>query len=196
MIETELIEGEGALLVIFQEEEFRLPEDIKTSVLLVKNIDWNRDLSPWPAPRVFKKGENFSGHGSETLEVILDALKDRKEKILIAGYSLAGLFALYACTKTDRFIGCVSASGSMWFPEFDAWLKSNPVHCQYVYLSLGDTEKNTRNPLMAMVEDRTRQAYEIISKQTVCEFEMNPGNHFSDPQGRLLKGIRKALANI
>lgn len=196
MIETELAEREGPLIVIFEEEEFHLPKDIKASVMRVKNIDWNRDLSPWPAPKVFKKGENFSGCGKETLEVILAALKNRKEKILIAGYSLAGLFALYACTETDRFSGCVSASGSMWFPEFDIWLKSHPVHCPYVYLSLGDTEKNTRNPLMASVEERTKEAYEIISKQTVCEFEMNPGNHFNDPQGRLLKGIRKALANI
>lgn len=196
MIKTELTGRSGPLIVMFEEESFTLPEDINASLLLVKNIDWNRDLSPWPAARVFKKGEDFSGHADETLAFILDALKERKEKILIAGYSLAGLFALYACTKTDRFDACVSASGSMWFPGVDTWLKEHPVQCAYVYLSLGDTEKNTRNPLMSQVEEKTEEAYRIISEYAKSEFEMNPGNHFNDPQGRLIKGIRKALMNI
>ena len=34
----------------------------------------------------------------------------------IAGYSLAGLFALYALYKTDAFTRVASMSGSLWFP--------------------------------------------------------------------------------
>lgn len=41
---------------------------------------------------------------------------ERRVFIGIAGYSLAGLFALYALYKTDVFTRVASMSGSLWFP--------------------------------------------------------------------------------
>ena len=197
MIETETVSGNGTLVVLIDDRGFTLPEDMGASLLLIKNVDWNRDLSPWRAPKVFRNGEDFGEGAGETLTEILKAMDEiTHEKAILAGYSLAGLFALYAGTKTAAFDACVSALGSLWFPSFDTWLMEHPMQCGYVYLSLGDQEKNTRNVLMSSVEDRTRQAHEIISKTARCDFEMNPGNHFREPDERLRKGIRKAYQAI
>ena len=131
------------------------------------------------------------------IRVILEAMNSVSyRKAIIAGYSLAGLFALYACTVSSRFDACVSASGSLWYEGFDTWLKEHPVQCDYVFLSLGDNEKNTRNPRMAKVEEKTREAFELISGYTACELQMNPGGHFNDPEGRLRRAIGQTLNTI
>lgn len=194
MITTEYIPGNGNLIILPQEEELLQKENTGASFLVIRNLDWNHDLSPWHAEKIFKKGEDFTGGADDTLKIILEALDQITfEKAVIAGYSLAGLFALYACSVSDRFAGCVSASGSLWFPGFDSWLREHPLKCSYVYLSLGDQEKNTRNPLMSQVEKKTYEISEMIRTYCDTDLEMNPGNHFSDPCGRMLKGIREAL---
>lgn len=196
MIHTEYIKGNDILIVMCEEHDLNI-EIEGSSLLLVKDIDWNRDLSPWKADRVFRKGEDFGGQADETLKIILDAMKEIPyRKAMIAGYSLAGLFALYACTKTDAFAGCVSASGSLWFPGFDVYLKQNKVKCESVYLSLGDKEKNTHNPVMEKIEEKTYEAYEVIGQYTHVKMEMNPGNHFNEPEKRLRKGIDHILADL
>jgi predicted alpha/beta superfamily hydrolase len=120
--------------------------------------------------------------------------RNQYRQVILGGYSLAGLFALYACTKTDLFDSCLSASGSLWYPGWISYLQEHPVQCRKVYLSLGDTEKNTRSPLMAQVEDNTRICAEMIGKYAEVTMEMNPGSHFNDPSGRIVKGIRSLTA--
>ena len=74
--------------------------------------DWNRELSPWEAPPVFGKVP-FGGMAEETLSFVLDRLLPELRtrlgadmKLCIGGYSLAGLFALWAATRTDAFFRC------------------------------------------------------------------------------------------
>lgn len=200
MIEMELIPGSRRLVILNDEDAPQiLQEKTGVSILMLKNPDWNRDLSPWPSGRVFRKGEDFGGEADSTLKQIDEWLARHHaefDKVIIAGYSLAGLFALYASAQQDWYDACVSASGSLWYPGFAEWLQSHPVRSSAVYLSLGDQEKNTRNPLMASVEEKTLQVYEILCTYTRCTMQMNPGNHFNDPQGRLLAGIEWALENI
>jgi hypothetical protein len=61
MMELRLIPGDDRLIVLPGEEgEIKaVSERIGASVLAVENLDWNRDLSPWPAEKVFRKGEDF-----------------------------------------------------------------------------------------------------------------------------------------
>ena len=196
---SKLKDGNENLIVFIggEEDEELLQKGRKESFLIIKADDWNRDLSPWPAQRVFKKGEDFAGGADETIDELLQLLesyRNRYRTIAITGYSLAGLFALYACTKTDVFDCCLSVSGSLWYPGWTEYLQNHPVHCRRVYLSLGDTEKNTRNPLMAQVEDNTRKTEELLKEYTEVILEMNPGNHFNDPTGRIIRGIQKLFA--
>ena len=72
--------------------------------IAAKVENWNDELSPWKAPAVFKN-EDFGGGAAETLEKILALCTDPGKTYYIGGYSLAGLFALWAAYQTDRFSG-------------------------------------------------------------------------------------------
>ena len=78
-------------------------------LLAFKVEDWNRDLSPWEAPAVFG-AEAFGDGAQETLDEILSCCTDKEKTYYIGGYSLAGLFALWAACRTDRFAGVAAAS--------------------------------------------------------------------------------------
>ena len=170
-----------------------LPPVDGITAVSVTGMDWNESLSPWPADKVFAKGEAFAGKADEFLRELTDVLESEYsgqwESRGIIGYSLAGLFALYACTKTDLFDRCASVSGSLWYPGFTEYLRSHPVHCPRVYLSLGDREAAGKNPVMRTVEERTKEAYSLISSYADAVLEMNPGNHFNEPGKRIQKAI-------
>ena len=151
--------------------------------------DWNRDLSPWKAKAVFK-GEDFGEGARETLEEILLFLSDRDKNYYLCGYSLAGLFALWASFKTDIFTGIAAVSPSVWFPGFIDYMKERQIKADKVYLSLGDKEEKTKNPIMSTVGDCIREAEEIVKSQGAkTTLEWNEGNHFRDVDIRVSKGI-------
>ena len=151
--------------------------------------DWNRDLSPWEAPPVFGS-EGFSGGAGSTLEAVLNACGDPYKTFFVGGYSLAGLFALWAAYQTDIFKGAAAASPSMWFPGFLDYMKTHEIKTSAVYLSLGDKEEKTRNPVMATVGDRIREAEQWLSGSGVdCTLEWNKGNHFKEPDIRTAKAF-------
>ncbi len=158
--------------------------------------DWNRDLSPWEAPAVFGK-ENFGSGAQETLESLLGLCTDKSKTYCIGGYSLAGLFALWAAYQTDVFSGIAAASPSMWFPGFIEYMEKSDIKAGTVYLSLGDREEKTRNPVMATVGDRMRRAYDLLdSRGLCCILEWNEGNHFKDPDLRMAKAFSWLLSSI
>lgn len=126
-------------------------------LLALKVEDWNHDLSPWQAPAAFGN-EVFGGGASETLQGVLDVIQEIEpngmtsdRQYFMGGYSLAGLFALWAGYQTEIFSGIAAASPSIWFPGFVDYMKSNSLHSNRVYLSLGDREERTRNQMMATV---------------------------------------------
>ena len=114
---------------------------------------WNDALSPWKAPAVWGK-QGFGGKAGDTLrfltEQVIPTLKQQyplpeNVKIILGGYSLAGLFALWASTQTDLFYGVAAASPSVWFPGWMEFEQQRPIQAQHIYLSLGDKEERTRN---------------------------------------------------
>ena len=159
----------------------------------VKVNSWNEDLSPWKAPAVFGK-EDFGEGAGQTLEFLLREViseQEKKEKtIFLGGYSLAGLFALWAGCRTDCFRGIAAASPSVWFSGFTDFLQANPMRADAVYLSLGDREEKTRNPVMAQVGNAIRNVHGILcSSGTACVLEWNKGNHFTEPDLRTAKAF-------
>ena len=175
------IETEAKTITELTGGEFRL--------IAVKIEDWNRDLSPWEAPPVFGK-EAFGGGAAETLAEFLKLCDDKSKRYYIGGYSLAGLFALWAVCQTDAFAGAAAVSPSVWFPGFADYMKERGVQCGRVYLSLGDREERTRNPVMAAVGDRIRELHAFLSARgTDCVLEWNPGNHFRDADLRTARAF-------
>ena len=174
-----------------------LRPDRERLLVFVPVEDWNRDLSPWKAEPVFGK-EGFGDGAAETLSRIGTELLPYLERqypregrrFFVCGYSLAGLFALWAVCRTDAFSGVAGVSPSVWFPGWLVFAKEHPVRCGKVYLSLGDREERARNPLLASVGNAIREQEALLSGSgvPVC-LEWNPGNHFADADGRLARGI-------
>ena len=158
-------------------------------LIAVRINDWNYELSPWKAPAVFGK-EDFGDGASKQLEELLDLCADKRKTYYIGGYSLAGLFALWAAYQTDVFSAVAAASPSMWFPEFDEYMLKNEIRTDTVYLSLGDREEKARNPVMATVGDKMRKAHKLLKDRGVnCILEWNYGNHFKDADIRTAKAF-------
>jgi predicted alpha/beta superfamily hydrolase len=175
--------------------------DIRLALVCVVTPDWNGELSPWPAPRAFASGEDFTGGADAYLKLLTEEIVPEAEARLnivpsqryLTGYSLAGLFALYAVTKTALFDGFGSMSGSLWYDGFTDYLARHKTLCSANrgYLSLGDREAITKNPRMAKVLDCTRQAEGLLKANGMeMLFELNHGNHYADVPARLARGIR------
>lgn len=169
-------------------------------LICISGLNWNRDLSPWPAEAVFRGGERFPGGADEYLRDLMEDVIPgvlcsgglRPEHLAIAGYSLAGLFALYALYKTGMFSGAASVSGSLWYPGFMEFAENHTpvVRPEGIYLSLGDREEHTKNPVMRTVGERTRRLKELYEHEGIsCIYEENPGNHFQEPELRTARAI-------
>ena len=170
------------------------------SFAAVKIPDWNTDMSPWAIPPVYKNDEPFTGGAGAYLEkltneivpAVISNIGGKPTYIALAGYSLAGLFAIFAMYHTDMFSRIASASGSMWYPRFVDYAKTNKLAKMpdKLYLSLGDKEAKTRNQIMAAVENNTRELYDYYNSIGInTVFEMNEGNHFKDAALRIAKAI-------
>ena len=194
-------ENEGALIF----DLVKTMTEADFSLLEVSGMDWNRDFSPWEAPAVFKNDAPFGGKADAFLnelteKIVPDAVSElgsRPSAVFIAGYSLAGLFAVYALYKTTVFSGAASASGSFWFPGFLEFASSNSfaVVPSKLYLSLGDREALTRNPVMSTVQSNTEKLVEQYkAKGLDVTYELNPGNHFQEPAKRMAKGIARLIS--
>ena len=186
--DLELIESEAAAIRQLAGRDFHLTA--------VRVRDWNRDLTPWEAPPVFGK-EGFGNGAGETLQEILELAGGEKKKIILGGYSLAGLFALWAGYRTERFAGIAAASPSVWFPGFSDFMRENTMKAGCVYLSLGDREEKTRNQVMARAGDCIREARELLDRQGICcALEWNEGNHFKDPDLRTARAFAWVMNHI
>ncbi|MCR5302003.1 MAG: esterase [Lachnospiraceae bacterium] len=158
-------------------------------LIAVRTGSWNDELSPWEAPPVFGK-KGFGGGAAKTFEHIMTLTEDPSKKYIIGGYSLAGLFSLWAAYRTDVFYAVAAASPSVWFPLFSDFVKENKIKTKKVYLSLGDREEKTSNPVMSSVGSNIRDIYDHLkSTGTECILEWNSGNHFKDPDLRTAKAF-------
>jgi predicted alpha/beta superfamily hydrolase len=162
--------------------------------------DWNQELTPWPAPPVFGKIP-FGNGSTDTLDFVisqlLPAFQEETPHVILGGYSLAGLFALWASYQTNRFEGVVAASPSVWFPKWIEYATDNKPLTKSIYLSLGDKEEKTKNPVMAQVGNAIRKLNGLLTEQidnTILEW--NPGNHFVDSEKRTAKGFAWVMNSI
>ena len=170
------------------------------TLVTVSNLAWNHDMAPWDSPAAFKNGEPFTGGADDYLRLLVEEIIPRAEKELvgppawrgIAGYSLAGLFALYAIYRTDVFsrVGCIS--GSLWFPGFKEYIFSHEPKRRpdCIYFSLGEKEAKTRNPVLKTVQENTEEIQTFYQNKGIdTVFQLNPGNHF-------VQGIERTAAGI
>ena len=174
------------------------------NLVSIYDFDFEDELTPWAAPGVRKGQPPFKGNAKRHLKELQGRRRREVEAGLpapplynaLAGYSLAGLFALWSCWNTDRFARIACGSASFWYPGFIEYAVSHPmaVRPDFVSLSLGDKESGTRNPVMSRVGECTDRILEILIKRDIPHcFEINPGNHFTEPDLRLAKAISRML---
>ena len=176
------------------------------TLVAIGGLDWNRELSPWECDGTVRDAEPFGGQAAVFLDELLDQIIPEVESSLpqppawrgIAGYSLAGLFALSALWQTNAFDRTASASGSLWFPHFVDRASTEPFvsNPQAVYLSLGKKETKTPNRMMRHVLDDTRAMEEsLVERGIPTTLEINPGNHFAQTDLRMARGIHWILTH-
>lgn len=168
---------------------------------------WFDELSPWPAPPVFGKTP-FGKGASQTLDMLKEIADEEQRrlvpsgetplKVVIGGYSLAGLFALWTGYQADQpFDAVVAASPSVWF---QGWLDNAAGHkpCSHAfYLSLGDREEHSRTPILTTIGTAIRRQQQLLDDSQVPNIlEWNSGNHFQDNGQRTAKGFVWAMEQL
>ena len=115
--------------------------------------------------------------------------------VILGGYSLAGLFSLWSAAQVDDFAAVAAVSPSVWFPGWRAYADQHALRSRVVYLSLGDREERSRNPVLASVGDAIRREDARLSERGVRHtLQWNAGNHFQDAEKRCADGFAWCMA--
>ncbi len=166
--------------------------------------DWTVGLMPWWDGNVSRDPE-AGKHGQETLEYLLSALvPELRERfgplpLILGGYSLGGLFALWASMQTDTFQAVAAASPSVWIHGWLPFARKHVPLAEDIYLSLGDREEQVKNQAIARVGDNLRAHYALLQEQIGpehCTLVWEQGNHFTDNEGRLARAFAWCLRRI
>lgn len=170
------------------------------TLVAISDLDWNHDMVPWDSPPAFKNAAPCTGGADDYLRLLTEAIIPTAEREIsgvprwrgISGYSLAGLFALYAIYQTNLFSRVGSMSGSLWFPSMKEYIFSHEPKRRpdCIYFSQGDKESKTRNPVLRSVRQNTEEIqafYQAKGIDTV--FQLNPGNHYDHAVERTAAGL-------
>ncbi len=173
------------------------------TLVTVSGLNWEAELSPWAAGNLFKYSEMFTGGADIYLQFLTQQVLPQAETGLngilwrgLAGYSLAGLFTVYALYKTDLFSRAASMSGSLWYPGFKDFALQSAL-CktpQHLYFSLGDKEARARNQYLKTVQQCTEELaayYRSLGINTY--YELNLGGHYRNIISRSAAGIKWLL---
>ena len=170
----------------------------------VELADWTLDLMPWRDGNISRDPE-AGIHAQETLTYVLTALMpELRERFgplpaILGGYSLGGLFALWASTQTDTFRAVAAASPSVWIRDWVPFARKHVPLAEDVYLSLGDREEHVRNQAIARVGENIRTQYGLLQEQLGpehCTLAWEPGNHFTDNEGRLSRAFAWCIRKL
>lgn len=158
-------------------------------LVMIYPYDWNYCMTPW---KYHDKNMGKTGGGEEFLSWFISEIYDEKyQRQYIGGYSLGGLFALFAACEKELFDGVMSVSGSLWYPGALEYFNEKSIgeRIGKIYMSLGDKESLTKNAEREKVGFNTEKLAEVFGKTKEVFFEYNRGGHFTDINGRIAKSI-------
>lgn len=167
------------------------------SVVTIEGMDWDNDLTPWPAKGQPPGCPDFEGHAPAFLARIRDEVLPETERRLhlggdvertLAGVSLSGLFTLWQWLTDDTFRNIISLSGSFWYEGFVGWVKSRPAPKKpgRAYFLLGNQEAKTTVKAFRTVQTDTAEIAAWLSGRGIDDiFELVPGNHYQYALQRL-----------
>ena len=162
--------------------------------------DWNDSLTPWPAAGLYRGEPDFGGHAADTLAELIGETIPAVEQAegltpsrrAICGYSLGGLFALYAFAHGGMFDACACLSGSVWYEGWVDHLRELDFDGtgRFAFLSIGSKEKHAAPKILHHVQADMEECATILRAHG-CEaqFVVSPGNHMSFVQERFDAGL-------
>lgn len=120
-------------------------EKFKTAIVVITGMDWDNDLTPWPAVGVPKGCPDFKGNAQEFLKKLIDTVTAIDTQLSISsgtvhnliGVSLSGLFTLWQWTQCNLFENIACLSGSFWYDGFVEWFDNQPL--------IGPTDKQVQS---------------------------------------------------
>jgi predicted alpha/beta superfamily hydrolase len=194
--ETGVLEEEAAQLAALAHIPYVL--------VTIELEDWTVDLMPWADGNISRDPE-AGKHGQETLAYILQSLLPELQRrygalpVILGGYSLGGLFALWASCQTDAFAAVAAASPSVWIHGWLPFAKKHVPMAGCIYLSLGDREEHVKNQAIARVGDNLRGYYDLLRRQLGadrCTLVWEQGGHFNDNPARLARAFAWCLERM
>lgn len=175
----------------------RAAPEFGVSIAVVTGMDWDNDLTPWPAKGQPPGSPDFRGNAVEFLSVLVSEVVPEVERRMnlgaavertLAGVSLSGLFTLWQWMSNNLFCNIISLSGSFWYDGFVTWIKSLPVPKKpgRAYFLLGSLEAKTKVKAFQPVQTETVEIVDYLHDNGISDiFELVPGNHYQFPEQRL-----------
>lgn len=173
----------------FMAERINLEPVEGVRLVMIYPYDWNYCMTPW---KYHDKNMGKTGGGEEFLSWFISEIYDEKyQRQYIGGYSLGGLFALFAACEKELFDGVMSVSGSLWYPGALEYFSEKSIGKRIgkIYMSLGDKESLTKNAEREKVGFNTEKLAEVFGRTKEVFFEYNRGGHFTDISERIVKSI-------
>lgn len=178
-------------------------KSLQMGLVAVTGMDWNDDMTPWPAEGVFRKAKPFGGRAQLFLAELVGAVRDyereagwKVDERWLAGVSLSGLFAVWSLLAGAPFDGIISISASLWYDDFAAWASSQALCVpRRAIIALGDRERNSKDRRMSTVQDATEAVCRSLEALGVrVDYLLEEGiTHFSPLTPRLEKALAIAL---
>ena len=174
------------------------------AIVFFDTVEWAKALMPWQDEAV-SCNEEVGRYASNTLKYIIESLipwlHERFGKLpcIIGGYSLGGLFALWAARQSTAFDAVAAASPSLWIKGWADFADSRSLNAQLAYVSLGDREEHCRNQRMARIGDCVRHEHLTLANQigsSATTLEWNSGGHFGNEAERTAKAFAWCIKNI
>ena len=167
--------------------------------VLIDSKNRSDDYTPWPLQSSEAMPKDFGGKAAEHLKFITTKVipvceseygfASSADKRAIGGYSLGGLFSLYAAVNTDLFGTVLSCSSTLWYPDFLAYLKEHPFKAPHpkLYMSVGDEEGLTATNLTNHQIPNTMMLKDLLEPKFQpgdFKFTLEEGNHGNNISGR------------
>ena len=170
------------------------------TLVAISGLNWDHDMAPWDIPPISKDDTPCTGGADDYLNLLINKIIPKAEREIpgtvlwqgLAGYSLAGLFAVYSLYHTGLFSRIASMSGSLWFPGIKEYIFSNEMKSipKHIYFSIGDKECKTNNPYLKIVQKNTEEIEAFYRNKGIDTiFKLNPGNHYKNAVERTAAGI-------
>ena len=174
------------------------------AIVFFDTVEWAKALMPWQDEAV-SRNEEVGKHAQDTLvyieESLVPWLHERFGKLpcIIGGYSLGGLFALWAARQSAAFCAVAAVSPSLWIKGWADFADNRSLNAQLAYVSLGNREEHCRNQCMARIGDCVRHEHLTLTEQigtTATTLEWNNGGHFGEEAERTAKAFAWCIENI